>query len=155
MKLTDIKSLKGTYVALKVLPESAKNIVKFCEFNGIPVNPAEKLHVTVLYSTKPHQIVSDPDVMHSVQFTSYDLFDLRANEPDSPKVLVAKIAAPSVVARHLQLMAEHDATFDYPVFLPHITISYNFTGNIADLPPLDVDILLGGEWSEELDLGAK
>lgn len=50
-------------------------------------------------------------------------------------------------------MAENNATYDYPIFQPHITLTYNYTGkDIANLPTIDFDIILGEEYVEDLNL---
>jgi hypothetical protein len=63
-----------------------------------------------------------------------------------------KLNAPTVVARHLQIMAEYGATYDFPVYTPHITLSYNFAGNVESLPAYNESIVLGNEYVEDLKI---
>lgn len=142
---------KGTYVGLRVLNPSSKQLYEFCQQNGILVNQPtfeRRLHTTVLYSRKPCPgVVVDPSI-HTATFEDFALF---TNSKGEDTVLVVKLNAPSVVARHLKLMAEHGGTFDYPVFVPHVTLSQAFYGNINKIPPIDFTIYLGYEYIEELD----
>lgn len=144
--------MKGTYVGLRVLQPSNKQLYEFCRENGIFVNKStfeRRLHTTVLYSRKPcPNVVADPTV-HEAGFEDYALFTDRSANSDN--VLVVKLRAPSVVARHLKLMAEHNAVFDFPTYQPHITLSTSFFGDVKKLPPIDFPLYLGSEYVEELE----
>ncbi len=63
-----------------------------------------------------------------------------------------KLNAPSVVARHLQIMAQYGATYDFPVYSPHITLSYDFSGEILNLPVYNQPIFLDSEYVEDLKI---
>lgn len=148
MKLQEFTSnKKGTYVGLRVLTPSSTRIYNFCQDNGIPINKSthdRRLHTTLLYSRKPcPNIITQPETVHLASFIAYEIFD---------DILVAKINSPSIVARHLELMQLYDATYDFPVYIPHISLVYGFSGDVNLLPPLNVDdIMIGLEYSEELD----
>ena len=152
MKLKDIVPLKGTYVGLRVLSPANSQLYSHFVEAKIPVKKStfdKRLHMTVIYSRKhcPNLKVS-PAIKHVAEFIDYDIFTGSGTE----RVLVIKLSAPSIIARHVQLMAENNATYDYPTFIPHITISYDFTGDIIGLPPIDFPIILGEEYSEDLKL---
>lgn len=142
----------GTYVALRVTPASAALIADRLLYAGIDLHKTgaiNKLHTTVIYSRVPCPgIQVNPKNVYIAKFAGYDLF----SSDNGNDVLVIRLDSKAVVDRHLSLMAEHGATFDYPEFNPHITVSYGFTGNIDVLPPLDFPILLSEEYTEELDL---
>lgn len=146
--------MQGTYVGLRVLPESAALIRQFCEQNGIKISSSkfeEKLHTTVIYSRKLHNIQPESTQVYACEFSDYNIFTTQ----DGKKVLVVLLNAPGVVARHLKLMAEHNATYDFPVFHPHVSLSYDFDGDETSLPPMNFPILLGHEYVEPLDLDWK
>lgn len=152
MKLTDLVPAKGTYVGLRVLQPGGKLIRQYCQDNHIEVKKSDfdrRLHTTVIYSRKPGKVVTN-DRKHIAAVTSFDLFTNSSTGKNT--VLVAKLSTASVVARHLQLMAEHGFTWDYPTFEPHITLSYAFDGDISQLPPFEPHLILGDEYTEELDL---
>jgi len=142
----------GTYVGLRILPPSGPKLYEFCRQSGILVNKSSfdrRLHTTVLYSRKPCPlIVPDPE-MHIARFEDFALFTNHDEGKDT--VLVVKLNAPSVVARHIKLMAEHGASYDFPTFQPHITLSMSFYGDPKKLKPIDFQILLGQEYVEAMD----
>jgi len=143
---------KGTYVGLRVLGDSTDNIYQHCIDNNIPVKKQmfeQRLHTTLIYS-RVHcpKLFAYPGIIYRCEFKGYELFS--GDHGDT--VLVALLNAPDVVKRHNTLMAEHPATYDYPVYNPHITLSYNFEGDIASLPPIDFTIFLGKEYVEEIKL---
>lgn len=154
MKLTEIHNMQGTYVGLRVLPESAAPIKQFCEQNGIKISSSkfeERLHTTVIYSRKPHNIQPESAQVYTCEFSDYNIFTTQ----DGKKVLVVLLNAPGIVARHLKLMAEHGATYDFPVFHPHVSLCYDYDGDETSLPPMNFPILLGHEYVEPLDLDWK
>lgn len=157
MKLNDLKS--GTYSAVRVLEPSNKAINSFIKFHKIPVSQSPKerrKHVTLLYSRNYlSDFHPDPTIKHVARFLSYELFDTKAGKEDSTKCLVMKLNAPSLIARHIQLMAAHPlATYDFPTYQPHITLSYTIPLNfdVGQIPPFADDIILGEEYSEDLEL---
>jgi 2'-5' RNA ligase len=150
MKLTEINPLKGTYVGLRVLDPANMALYAHCQANNIPVKQSEferRLHVTLIYSRKRcPKLFADPGHKFEATVKGYDIFG-QGNE----RILVALLNAPSVSARHLMLMAKHNATYDFPVYLPHITLCHNFTGNVEDITPINFPIILGAEYMEDLD----
>jgi hypothetical protein len=151
MKLQDLMpQKKGTYVGLRVLEPSCAAIKAHCKAAGIPITKSSlerRLHTTVLYSKKPcPNFVAEPETVHNASFITFELFTSRSGE----NVLVMKLNAPSVYARHIELMAQHQAVYDFPVFTPHITISDDFSGDVYSIPPINFPITLGAEYSEEL-----
>lgn len=156
MKLNDLKP--GTYAAVRVLEPSNSAINKFIKHHKIPtsVSPKERRkHVTLLYSrTYLPDFRPDPTLTHLARFMSYEMFDTKPGQPDSTKCLVMKLSAPTLQARFAQLMSEHPATYDFPTYQPHITLSYHIPRNfdVGQLPPFADDILLGEEYSEDLQL---
>jgi hypothetical protein len=105
-----------------------------------------RLHTTLIYSRQYDATVqADRDQVHECAFGGYDLF-----ASGKLLALVARLVAPTVEARHKQLMAEHALIYDFADYLPHVTLSYDFTGELASLPPITFPILLGEEYVEDL-----
>ena len=153
MHLSDISPSKGTYAGLRVLDPTSSLLYKHCLDNGIAVKKSmfdRRLHVTVLYSRKHcPSIKADPSAKHIANFSSYDVF----TDQNGKYVLVMKLNAPSVAARHLKLMSEHGATYDYPEYLPHITLSYDYDmPQAVGITPFPHNIILGEEYVEDLNL---
>lgn len=153
MQLSDSSGIKGTYVGLRVLAASRDEIIKHCLQQRIAVNLSlteKSLHSTVIYSRTPcPNIVSNDAVIYPALFSRWACLDSSNGE----KCLVILLDSPAIVARHLKLMSDHSATYDYEEYLPHITLSYNYTGREPDtLPPITFPIFLGNEYVEDLDL---
>ena len=51
--------------------------------------------------------------------SGYELFG------DNKNILVLLLDAPSLVDRHNQIMNDHKGSYDYPEYIPHVTISYD------------------------------
>ena len=49
-------------------------------------------------------------------------------------------------------MAQYGATYDFPVYSPHITLSYDFSGEILNLPVYNQPIFLDSEYVEDLKI---
>jgi len=147
-----VEKKKGTYVGLRVLQPTVADIQEHCRKAGIPIGNGaleRRLHTTVIYSRKHcDNLVIQPDVKHEASFICYEVFD---NRSKTEKVLVVKLNAPSVYARHVELMAKHNAEYDYPVYIPHITLSNSYRGTLNDLLPISFPIFLGEEYYRELD----
>lgn len=143
----------GTYVGLRVLQPTNNLLYQHCKDAGIPVRQAmfdDRLHTTVIYSRKhcPGVLV-DPEHKYVAKFAGYEIFTGQKGE----HVLVMLLDAPSVSERHNFIMQEHGATYDFPVYHPHITLSYNYSDNsVMGIPPFKHDIILGLEYTEDLDL---
>lgn len=154
MKLTDLRT--GTYAAVRVLDPTNKELNKFIKHSNIPSSSNSKerrKHVTLLYSrTHLPNFKPDPSLIHIGRFQAFELFDMKPNQPDSAKCLVMKISCPTLSARFTTLMSLHPATYDFPTYQPHITLSYNIPRNfdVGTLVPFAGDIILGEEYSEDL-----
>ena len=65
----------------------------------------------------------------------FDVWETSPTQGAKTRCLILKIDCPELVARHKELMDEHEATYDYPVYQPHITLSYDIGDlDINDLP---------------------
>ena len=174
MKLTEIKDQwtnmtdsplekesKGTYAGLRFTPESKEAVMHYLRQNNIPKpTDIDKLHVTLLYSRKhlsDYVPAGKLDTHHECHPAGFDVWKTKPpegeNQTEGWNALVMKFNAPSVVARHKELMAKHEATYDFPDYKPHITMSYNI-GDMdhSALPPFTAPLHLNEEYDEELDL---
>lgn len=111
------------YVAVK--PDAAtvhriKTIVKNYKVPN-PISGA-KLHTTLIYSRTPTKEAKlQPHLVFTARFDKFDVFESRGGE----RCLVMKLESQDLQARHKQLMNELGASYDYPTYLPHITLSYD------------------------------
>lgn len=149
------KEQPGTYAAACPDQNSANRLVDFMTKHQIQnPEPADKLHCTILYSRKHlPNYVPMPKLTFVAIPTSLEIW------PESGKnILVLKFDSPGLQARHKELMNTHQATWDYPDYKTHITLSYD-AGDI-DIKTLDYSmiakpIIFTNEYQEDLDLTGK
>ena len=152
------ESKKGTYAGVRFDDDTVSKVKAFAVQNEIPNRvPKNKMHTTVLYSRKylPDYKAAEKTNMigKPVKFEKWlaqpDEKDYRAS------CLVLTYDCPELVDRHKNLMDEHNATFDYETFKPHVTLSYD-VGREFDtkkLNPSDIgDLNIVDEYQEDLNL---
>lgn len=146
------KKEKGTYAGAHFDDDTKERIKTFMEENEIPNPvPANKLHTTILYSRKH---CPDYKPAGEIDFNGKPIEFVIWEGQDGNNCLVLRYECEELVKRHEELMDEHDATYDFDEYNPHITLSYN----AGDLDPktLDAskvgDIHLVEEYGEDLDL---
>lgn len=153
MQIHEIVKQRGTYAALCVLDPANAMLLQYVADNSIPhkTSSSEKTkHVTLIYSrTYCPQMKADASEKYICKHTGFDIFPTG----DGKRALVMLLSAPSVVKRHRLLMSEHPATYDYPQYKPHITLSYDIGDmDVSTLPLFTDDIILGDEYVEDLVL---
>jgi hypothetical protein len=163
MKLSDIleenEPKKGTYAGVRYSPESIEAVQTFLKEHSIP-NPVadDKIHTTLLYSRKflpnyePKGKLAKP---MQAKFHQYDVWKTSPQDETQEKwnCLVMKLKCPELEALHKQYMDEHKATYDYPVYTPHVTLSYNIGDyDITKLPNFTAPLHITEEYGEELNL---
>ena len=143
---------KGTYAGVRLAEEDSDYIISLCNSLMLP-DPISKdeIHITLLYSRKflPNYVPAGKinAICSPTEFHVFPTFDKK-------RALVLKVNSPWLKIRHDYLMKAHQATYDYPEYLPHITLSYD----IGDMPqpafPSDIkkEFRLVEEYAEELKL---
>ena len=147
---------KGTYAAVIPSKESEAAINSFIKTNNIPLpSDQDKLHSTLLYSRK-HLPKYSPESKFEYSATpkAIEVWPTKSGA----RCLVLTLDCPDLVKRHKELMDQHKATYDFPDYKPHISLSYDIGNfdekklNIKDLPN---KITLTGEYQEDLDTSGK
>lgn len=153
MKLNEIvKQANGTYVGVKLDKESCKRIKELCKIIDVPNRvTTEKLHSTIIYSRKhvPELKADLTNYPIKAKAKEFHIF----NAQDGKKALVLKLDCPALVDRHNHIMSEYGTTYDFPEYIPHVTISYD----CGDFLPSDFDgelpeITFTSEYVEDLVL---
>lgn len=122
----------GTYASLKLSQQSINELYDYVKFLGIPnaIDPSE-YHATVIYSRKEIPRAYDYnnfEVSHSLgnkllaDAKEWKIFPSK----DMGHCLVLALDFPSAVEYHNHFMSM-GATYDYPEYIPHITIATNYT----------------------------
>jgi len=152
-KVNESTDKTGTYCGARFGKNSQERLAKFAEDIDVPnVIPMNKFHVTILYSRKflpnfrPEGYYKNP---YSAQVESLEIWPSQGGK----NCLVLKLDCDGLIKRHKYLMKEHGATFDYPEYKPHVTLSYD----IGDMSIEDIEIpkfhlYLEREYKEDLDL---
>lgn len=156
-QLLEKKKQKGIYAGVRFDDDTAKRIKTFIEENEIPNGvPNNKLHTTVLYSKKHLPNFKAADKYDKPLIGKPTDFDVWKSQPDEEgnmtNCLILLYDCQQLIDRHESLMKEHNATFDYDEYNPHITLSYNIGDmSIDKLDPADIgDINIVKEYQEEL-----
>lgn len=152
---------RSLYVRRDVL--NAKEIVAWAKQQGFKSTlPAEQMHVTITFSRAPVDWMKmgapwsshhGGDELHEAQITvaagGPRLLDRLGPER---KAVVLLFVCSELTWRHEE-MKRAGASWDWPEYQPHVTISYEYDGDVDDVEPYRGPILLGPEIFEEVDEG--
>lgn len=139
---------KGTYAGVRFSEDSVNKIMKIVE--GLP-NPISKedVHTTLLYSRKylPNY---EPlgDIKEIAKVNGFKIFETQ----DNKRALVLTLDCPFLINRHNELMKEHKATYDFPEYIPHITLSYDIEDRQIEDINFKETLELNQEYKEDLNL---
>ena len=148
---------KGTYAGMRLDVASADALQKYIEANQIGnATPKEKFHTTLIYSRKecpdytPLGRISPAYVAKPLKLETWDT-------RDGKRALVLKLACPQLEARHKEIMNAHNATYDFPEYIPHITLSYDVGPDFSSqkMPLPEFNLVFNNEYYEELNLSWK
>lgn len=140
---------KGTYVSRKV--KNPETLYNFFKDQGVNVIPMNELHCTIAYSKKEFLL----DVDNNEITIKPEQLKSKLEPLGNEGAVVLKFESDEMVERFNHCI-EKGATYDYPKYIPHISISYD--GKDLDLNSIKVpnfDIILYDEKSEELNLDWK
>jgi hypothetical protein len=127
----------GTYAVANLTDDSKDKIYKLIDILNLKNRvPKDKLHTTVMYSTKPCPTAME---MNGVELSfKGKIIDLKIwDNDDETKCLVAKLNCYPLENLHKFLQAKYNATYDFPEYIPHITLSYNCGKDFYTLPTYD------------------
>lgn len=152
------QSSAGTYAGVRFSRGTIKEIIELQDKLAVP-NPLtpDKFHSTLLFSRK-----------HLPTYVAYGRyidkprsdsgeFELRVFESASGKrALVLCYDCQFLERRHKYLMDLYGGTWDYPSYIPHITLSYDIGDSDMELGAIRFatgnKIVIDSEYQNELDL---
>lgn len=129
----------GTYVALE-LSDACKQLVDDFSVKNLrlsnPVDPIY-LHSTIIYSNTPVPEVEylDRRICAVARALRYKIFLTQRNT----SCLTVLLESPIAIDLN-RMLTRLGATSEFGAYTPHLTLSYNFTGSIDDLPKIPFDI---------------
>jgi 2'-5' RNA ligase len=132
--------------------------LNICKLLEIPNTlTKDKVHTTLIYSTKHVEGVEvNAEEVYNAFISKLDIFTSSTGN----KCLVAILECGKMVSRHKELMKKYGFTYDYPEYIPHVTLSYD----IKDWDRFDLmnqyikdskfiyQLQGAGEYYEDLDL---
>jgi hypothetical protein len=126
-------------VIAKLIPcfRTKRRISEMSSLLNIPNHVSEDdLHLTVLYSMKPCPKIQNFSVRLPIiaQGINFDIFPSRAQ---TNNCLVLRVGSDQVHSLHSILKNEYGASHDFPVYQPHLTLSYDY--QLVD--PINNDLL--------------
>lgn len=152
---------KGTYAAVNFDKETIKTIQEYMKENDIP-NPlsSDKMHTTLLKSRKycpDYKAAGKIDPPWVGTPTEFEVWKTRPKDGgEGSNCLVLRFECKELNDRHAELMKEHDASYDFPDYKTHISLSYDIGDmdwkKLPDIKKYLGDIKIVEEYGEDLDL---
>lgn len=137
LEFLDILSLEnnsgnGTFVGARLTKNSEKKLLHWMKENKIrKAVPRKDLHVTVLLDKK-REFKWSPVVFDPPLEIKSDSFKLKKFGEDD-NVLVLSFSQPELEKRHEEGIEKHGIDWDFPSYIPHITLSYDSDADPKDL----------------------
>ncbi len=159
INILEITEPAGTYAAVKFDEATKDALLTYAKENKLPhVVKRDSLHCTLLYSHKhcpDYKAIGKIDPPMIATPDGFNVWESSENEDGTKtKCLVVKLNCPELVNRHKELMDEHGATFDYPTYTPHVTLSYDIgdidTNDMTDIKKVVPTLTIIEEYGEDL-----
>lgn len=118
--------MSGTYSKLVPCDKTKERIAEIVNLINLE-NPASvhDLHVTVIFSRKECPGINDFRPILPIKAVGAQ-FDIFPNK-DGTKCLVLKLKSHHMDMLHQLCRREYGASHDYPQYIPHLTLSYDYT----------------------------
>ena len=145
--------MAGTYIAVRVHPESERVIREFMERHKIPIvypNLERRRHVTLVSTDDDFskEFVPEFDRRYFAVPDKFEIFPTR----EGNRCLVLRIICPQLIERHRRILADWNATDRFPEYKTHISLSYDIGDMAIDrLPSFPAPLILGEEYCEEFN----
>lgn len=163
MKLEELMetTTKGSYAGVKFDTPTKQAIHRYMKEHKLPtaVRP-DKLHSTLLFSRKylpDYKPAGKYDPTLVGKPIGFEVWPTRPADGSKPaRCLVLRYDCPELEKRHKELMKMHNATYDFPDYKPHITLSYDI-GDLDEKKLPDIgkyvdQIGIDEEYGEDLSL---
>ena len=143
---------QGTFVGVRFSEKTQTAINKYIADMNIP-NPinSDELHTTIIYSRKPLPTFVEQGMLDEPIIGRFDAFEVWPTK-EGGNALVMKYDCAELHARHNEIMNNYDATYDFPEYKVHLTLSYDIGDEATNLPDFIEPIEIVSEYQEELNL---
>lgn len=157
-----VRDKPGTYAGLRFSNKSINKFNKLIDRFDIPNKVGDDIfHSTLLFSRKHLPKFKALGKLKNKMIGIPNTCEIWNTSGDKPKqALVLKFGCKEQIHRHKELMDLHKGTYDFPNYIPHVTLSYN-VGEDFDLDELNkyikdnrdkLELEIDSEYQEELDL---
>lgn len=147
------RQTSGTYVGVRFSEDTVKALAELQEKCQVP-NPLDKteFHTTVVYSRTEIEWWPEHDLSDcKVTPKGWEVFKQR----DGKNCLVLLLDSDYLHSR-FALAMDRGATYDFPDYQPHITLSYDIGDfSVDNLPVPDIEIEIDHEYDQPLIIGWK
>ena len=139
----------GSYIGLNISKESEKRLKQLQK--DLNIEETFPFHITLVYSRKKIKMDINKNVNKIITVKCFHIFDNSKDGGD--RALVIKLNCPYCENRHNIAKTGFGATFDYPNYEPHITLSYKWEKDLPDDNILkDLKLNITSEYYEKLNL---
>ena len=142
----------GAFIELKFTKETLQNLQTYFDKLNIQnqINLSE-IHTTLLYSRKGIDSYIPSNQLKGEKLTPKQIHIWKTQE--GTNCLVCELENINIVKYHNHLIKHHNASHDYPEFIPHVTFSYNCGDglNENDIPLPQFDFIVECECLSSLD----
>lgn len=145
------------YIGMHFDKSSRDKLNEIAAYCKTPNKPrSERFHITITYSrgsaVEGYEVEGSLDSPVTATINEFTIFPTQ----EGHKALVVLLSCEECVNRHKKTI-ELGATFDYPEYRPHVTISYNMEDVEVDLDELTekykgTELVLDEEYEEPLKL---
>jgi len=116
----------GSYVGVRLSNKTKEGLEAFAHKAAVPnALDSKDYHTTVMYSRIPFHDKFKPLGRLSVPIVGLGKNLALWPTQDGGNCLVYIYDCPDLSARHEWIMNMYDATYDFPEYIPHITLSYD------------------------------
>ena len=140
-----VKYASGVYISVNLTSESKEKLNAYYNAYLSEYMQNSSLHCTLIYSAKPH---NTSPVLE--RYKTPGLFEKFSKFGPDGDTLVLEIKCPKLTRRNAILTKENGFISDWE-YHPHVTIAYEYNGDISKLPPIDFPIYFENETLENLN----
>ena len=120
----------GTFIGIWYEERSAIALLNWATSQGLTdITELDNVHTTLHYSRKGSRAAS--------RVSGSKIFTVETGELEllgfNHDILAVRIESPELERLHLVMKEKYNLEYDFAVYKPHITIKYDFKGNIEDL----------------------
>lgn len=136
---TKPEALPGTYAAFWLNKASASQLYEFYKPFIKDLELASEFHITTTYSRVPVPVLKDKKLNITLNHKMFEL-DL-LGQGHMKEYLVLKVEHPALTGAW-KFANKNGATWDFPEFIPHISLCTKFKGHsLANIPVPNFDIV--------------